>query len=519
MNNKSEIKRAEEAADISTMSKNSPRCAAFSILIVDDEPDICNFLQRALKKHYSVVKVAHGTQEAERIRAEQLFDLYIVDINMPGQSGLDWVASFHRSDASKKASTNPTAQLNTGSIGIPVIDDPVINDPVINSPVKHSLPITKPSSYKQAVNETDVIFMTGFAELESAVAAVRLGAGDFILKPFRLEQMLGAVLRCFQRTQLSRENYVLQKRLQQEHTSVGMIGNSSAMLALHQLIARVAATQTSVLIEGETGTGKELVAQLLHQLSGRSGAFVPVNCAAITPELIESELFGHSKGAYTGAGAARKGLFSYADGGTLFLDEISEMPLSLQSKLLRVLEESKIRPIGTEQEKSIDVRIISATNKSLQALVDQGSFRKDLFYRLNILPMHIPPLRERGEDIALLVDHFNDQLSRDLGLATTVINPQQLKVLIQYSWPGNVRELRNLLERALLLNCHPSELLQEGLSDIDTGYSVHCSLAEVQQRHIEKVLDSQQGNKSKTAKALGITRKTLDRKLAQSEDE
>ncbi len=432
--------------------------ASFSVLIVDDEPGIRDFLERALRKKYAVVDVASDSSSADTLRESRLYDLLIVDINMPGLSGLEWVSQFNS-----------------------------------------ELP-------------SEVIFMTGFAELDNAVAAVRIGASDFILKPFRLEQMTGAVERCYQRLKLSRENHALQHRLARQNGDSALIGDSPAMQSVNTLISRVAATPASILVEGETGTGKELVAGELHRQSGRSGAFVPVNCAAVAPELVESELFGHVPGAFTGAAQARQGLFDYADGGTLFLDEISEMPLALQGKLLRVLEEGTLRPLGTEREKSVDVRVVAASNKPLEALVEQKLFRADLYYRLNILPIQLPPLRDRPEDIGLLSLFFSHQLAEELGLPAVILSPEALLQLQGYHWPGNVRELRNLLERAILLGCPPAELLNMAGATESVGYPVNWSLEQVQVRHIEQVLHSCDGNKSRAARQLGITRKTLDRK-------
>ncbi|MCJ8340857.1 MAG: sigma-54 dependent transcriptional regulator [Pseudomonadales bacterium] len=437
----------------------SNNTAAYSILIVDDEQGICDFLKRALSKLYAVVDIACDSQQAQQLRGKKLYDLLIVDINMPGQSGLQWVQNFD-----------------------------------------------------QAMPSSQVIFMTGFAELENAIAAVRLGAGDFILKPFRLEQMQLAVERCFEKLRLSRENYIYQQRLSRQDGSSSMIGDSLVMQRVNDLVERVAGTKSSVLIEGETGTGKELVASALHRLSARSGPFVPVNCAAIAPELIESELFGHVKGAFTNAAKSRQGLFSYADGGTLFLDEISEMPLLLQGKLLRVLEESKIRPLGTDTEKSIDVRIVAASNKPLATLVEQKLFRADLYYRLNILPISLPPLRHRPEDIPQLCRHFLPQLADELALQQIPLSEIDLLELQAYRWPGNVRELRNLLERAMLLNCSPGQLLIEKDLQTQGNYPLNWPLQKVQLQHIERVLEVCSGNKSQAAKRLGITRKTLDRK-------
>ena len=437
----------------------SNNTAAYSILIVDDEQGICDFLKRALSKLYAVVDIASDSQQAQQLRGKKLYDLLIVDINMPGQSGLQWVQNFD-----------------------------------------------------QAMPSSQVIFMTGFAELENAIAAVRLGAGDFILKPFRLEQMQLAVARCFEKLRLSRETYIYQQRLSRQDSSSSMIGDSLVMQRVNDLVERVAATKSSVLIEGETGTGKELVASALHRLSARSGPFVPLNCAAIAPELIESELFGHVKGAFTNAAKSRQGLFSYADGGTLFLDEISEMPLLLQGKLLRVLEESKIRPLGTDTEKSIDVRIVAASNKPLESLVEQKLFRADLYYRLNILPISLPPLRQRPEDIPQLCSHFLRQLADELALQQITLSEIDLLELQAYRWPGNVRELRNLLERAMLLNCSPGQLLIEKNLQTQGNYPLNWPLQKVQLQHIERVLEVCSGNKSQAAKRLGITRKTLDRK-------
>ncbi len=438
----------------------------FSILIVDDEEGICNVLMRALSKIYTKVDCASSTLMADNLREQQLYDLLIVDINMPQTSGIDWVASLEEGD-----------------------------------------------------KRPDVIFITGFADLENAVAAVRLGAFDFVLKPFRLEQISGVIERCFNRLKLSRENYILQRRLTQDRQNSSMLGHSDAINQINQLIAQVAPSNASILIEGETGTGKELAAAQLHQLSGRTGPFVPINCAAVSAELIESELFGHIKGAFTGATQARQGLFSYADGGTIFLDEISEMPLLLQGKLLRVLQESRIRPVGTEREKSIDVRIVAASNKPLTEQVAQGAFRSDLFYRLNVLPLLLPPLRQRLDDIALLVEHFNTKLSSQLALPKIAITKQDIHCLQSYHWPGNVRELRNLIERSLLLTSSPSALLNPQTQLSSNGYPNDWTLEQVEVEHITKVLDHCDNNKTKAAQILGITRKTVERKLSNNNAE
>ncbi|HEY5717129.1 MAG TPA: sigma-54 dependent transcriptional regulator, partial [Motiliproteus sp.] len=313
---------------------------ALSVLVVDDEPGIRDFLQRALSKEYGLVEAAASAEEAETIRSRCHFDLIISDICLPGSSGVEWL-------------TGVAAQ------GV----------------------------------RSDVIFMTAFADLDKAIEALRAGASDFILKPFRLEQMLTAVRRCMERRQLARENFVLRRQVDAHYAMQGMVGDSPVIQEIGELIARVAPTPSVVLIEGESGTGKELVANAIHRSSRRAGPFVPVNCGAIAPELIESELFGHLKGSFTGAQQTRDGLFSYADGGTLFLDEIGEMPLLMQAKLLRVLEERQIRPVGGEREIPVNVRVVAATNRNLEQEVAKGNFREDLFYRLNVLRIQVPPLR------------------------------------------------------------------------------------------------------------------------------
>jgi DNA-binding NtrC family response regulator len=269
------------------------------------------------------------------------------------------------------------------------------------------------------------------------------------------------------------------------------------------------------MIEGESGTGKELAARAIHQWSGRGGAFVPINCGAISTELIESEFFGHVKGAFTGAHQVRKGLFTYAHGGTLFLDEIGEMPFSMQAHLLRVLEERTIRPVGSNREIDVDVRIVAATNRDLDAEVKAGNFREDLYFRLNVLSIRMPALREIEDDIAILARHFVHAIARELGVAPPELGNAELNHLRSHDWPGNVRELKNVIERCLLLNSKPSQCIGGGLpalSDVDVQED-DVALARVEKRHILKVLEMEGGNKSAAARRLGIARKTLERKV------
>ncbi|MBD3609422.1 MAG: sigma-54-dependent Fis family transcriptional regulator [Gammaproteobacteria bacterium] len=439
-----------------------------SILVVDDEPGMRNFLERALKKMGAYVEVADSVEQAQALRDRCYFDLMIMDIRMPGESGVEWVTSLR----------------------------------------------------EQGCN-TDVIFMTAYAELDMAIQALRTGAMDFIIKPFRLEQMLTSVERCLERQQLKRENFLLRRELDKHLQMDGMVGHSPAVQEVCGIIKRVAPTPSTILIEGESGTGKELAARAIHQRSGRKGEFAPINCGSISPELLESELFGHSKGAFTGAHKSRQGLFNYANGGTVFLDEIGEMPLPMQAKLLRVLEERAIRPIGTEQEVPVDVRIIAATNRDLSEEVKLGKFREDLYYRLNVLSIRMPALRERVEDIPDLAEYFSNILSEELGVEPIPFNHDDLIRLQSYTWPGNIREFKNIIERSLLLGQFPGDCLQGSQhaaiqeQGVSQGYPAGWTMDNVEKAHMQKVLQEVNGNKSEAARRLGVSRKTMERKTAQ----
>lgn len=438
--------------------------AGGSVLVVDDEPGMRNFLRRSLAPKCALVEVAASAEEAEALRQRFHFDLMIVDIRLPGGSGLEWLDGLRKRDV-----------------------------------------------------RTHVILITAYADLETAIAALRVGAVDFILKPFRLEQILASVQRCLEQRRLARENFVLRKQVD-DGALEGFVGNTAALREVLEMVRRVAPTPTTVLIEGETGTGKELVARALHNLSLRSGAFVPVNCGSISPELFESELFGHTRGAFTGATSSREGLFSYAQGGTLFLDEISEMPTPMQAKLLRVLEEKAIRPVGSDRHIPTDVRVIVATNRRLRDEVREGRFREDLFFRLDVVALTVPPLRERVEDIADLAEHFIRQLSAELGIGPLLLDYEDMLKLQGYRWPGNVRELKNVIERSLLLGRLPGDTLFSPKSPptpSETGFPLEWSLAAVEKAHMLRVLESTDGNKSKAARELGVSRKTLERKLKE----
>lgn len=440
-----------------------------SILIIDDEPGIRSFLQRALAKEYGLVEAVESVDAAEALRARCRFDILIVDISLPGRSGLEWVADLH-----------------------------------------------------QAGEQSDVIFITAYADLNATIGAIRAGAVDFILKPFRVEQLLGAVRRCVDYRARAREQAgsARSDSSPSERRNGDMVGCSPVIQEVRRVIERVAPTPASVLIEGETGSGKELVASAIHRASGRRGPLIAVNCIAIAPELFESELFGHTKGAFTGAHQSREGLFIAAKGGTLFLDEISEMPLPMQAKLLRALETRRVRPVGADQEVPVDVRLLTATNRSLVDAVRKGTFREDLYFRLNVVSVRVPALRERTMDIPELLEHFSGKLARELGLTSYLFQPEDVERLQAYSWPGNVRELRNVVERALLLGRLPLESI--GVEDTPAisadpaaaGFPAAWSLDEVEKYHTLRVLRGTQGNKSEAARRLGISRKTLERKLS-----
>ncbi len=430
-----------------------------SVLIVDDEAGIRRFLCKALEKRFGMVEVAEDAEQAEALRKRCHFDVIIADIRLPGISGIEWVER--------------------------VRDESV---------------------------DTAVIFMTAYAELDTAITALRLGAADFLLKPFRTEQMLAAVERCLGHRRVKRENFVLKREVSSQFET-GFVGESEPIRELCAVIKRVAPLNSTILLEGESGTGKELAARAIHRLSGREGSFVAVNCGALPPELLESELFGHAKGAFTGAQQARDGLFVYAHGGTLFLDEIGEMPLPMQTRLLRVLEERHVRPVGSNREIPVDVRIVAATNKQLERQVEDGDFREDLYYRLNVLSLRMPALRERREDIPLLVEYFIQRMAREMGVEPTAVGDQDLLRMLGYDWPGNVRELRNVIERCLLLGSSPGKCML--MRDSAHQESEPVRLDEVERRHILKILQLEGGNKSAAARRLGIARKTLERKLKE----
>lgn len=433
-----------------------------AILVVDDEPGMRNFLKRALENRCALLEVAGSAEEAEALRLRYHFDLLLVDIRLPGLSGLEWLH-----------------QLRARGV------------------------------------RTHVIYMTAYADLDMAVEALRNGADDFIMKPFRTEQIFVAIQQTLQKRLILRENSLLRLQLDQFKDDRGVIGESTVIKETLDMVRRVAPTISTVLIQGETGTGKELIARAVHDMSNRSGPFVAINCGSIAPELCESELFGHVSGAFTGATHARDGLFLHADRGTLFLDEIGELPMSMQTKLLRVLEERVIRPVGSEREIPVNVRVLAATNRDLSHMVEHREFRQDLFFRLNVLPIEVPALRDRVEDIPLLVEHFFDLLTADMRVAPVELMHTDWERLRRYPWPGNVRELRNVIERTLLLGRLPADSLRGEVEEnlpATSGFPLHWTAEAVERAHIEAVLASLNNNKSAAARQLGVSRKTLERK-------
>lgn len=437
-----------------------------SVLIVDSDPEIRNSLQRGLRKYFGLVETAEDAETAETLHKRCYFDLIIADICLPGRPGVEWVTELRE---------------RSGQMG--------------------------------------VIFMTADADFEKAVSALRAGAIDFIMKPFRMEQLMTATKRYFKRQQGRSSDFVLRRKPQAEQNLdfSGIVGSCEKIKDVCQVVRQVAPMPSTVLIEGESGTGKELVARAVHDWSGRSGSFVPINCGAISAELLESELFGHIKGAFTGAHQARDGLFTYANGGTLFLDEIGEMPLSMQAHLLRVLEERSIRPVGSNREIPVDVRIIAVTNRDLAEQVHNGSFREDLYYRLNVLLIRMPSLRERLDDIPTLAKHFVDTLAAELGVEALSLDEAEISRLCAHDWPGNVRELKNVIERCLLLGSSPGQYVMELAGSKATAEPSEVNgelpLAQVEKLHILRVLELEDGNKSAAARLLGISRKTLERKV------
>ena len=371
---------------------------------------------------------------------------------------------------------------------------------------------------------TEIAIMTGHGSIESAVDAMKLGAYDYIEKPFRVEKMRLLLQRMAEKIRLVNENAFLRERVNTEENLDGIIGTSAGMQDVLRMISRLKDTRTAVLIFGESGTGKELVARAIHFRGALAQApFVAVDCGALVPTLMESELFGYEKGAFTGATRSKPGLFQAANGGTLFLDEIGELPLEMQTKLLRVLQEKEVRPVGSNDKVNVDVRVIAATNRDLESAYREGTFRKDLYFRLNVVTVHLPPLRERRSDIPMLVHHFLNRYAPTTHLQVT---PAAMKSLLQYDWPGNVRELENCIARGVTLGAQavidvqdlPPSIRAEqptgqAMTPQDAASLSTTALAEMEKMTILRVFEQANGDKALAGKMLGISRATLYRKL------
>ena len=374
-----------------------------------------------------------------------------------------------------------------------------------------------------------VVIMTAFATAETALEAMRQGAYDYMIKPFKLDHAQVVIRRALEKHALLSENLYLKEALHERRGLGSMIGKSEAMQQVFSLIRRVAPTQTTILITGESGTGKELAAQAIHQHSQvAQGPFLPINCGAIPEHLIESELFGHKRGSFTGAIADKKGLFEAAEGGTVFLDEIGELPLNTQVQFLRVLQEKRVRPVGSSQEVAVQCRIIAATNRDLRHEVSQGKFREDLYYRLNIIPIELPPLRARDGDVLLLLEHYMRRYSEQLKRDIQGIDADALRALLNYSYPGNIRELQNIMERAVTLEIRPMigmsvlpyHLHHETISRVaedmeipDQGIELEVMVEQLERTLIRKALERSAGVKKEAAKLLGITFRSLRYRL------
>ena len=443
-----------------------------TILVADDDATHREVLRTLLEEWGYAVREAVDGEHAVALCRKQPFDLVLMDVRMPKKSGLEALKEIK------------------------------VHNPAV-----------------------PVLIMTAFSEVAAAVEAIKSGAYDYLTKPLDFEKLKVVLRNVFAHVGLIRENATLSRSLAATEAQTGMVGRSESMRALWEMVRTIAPTDATVLITGESGTGKELVAKAVHAASRRArGPFVAVNCAALTESLLASELFGHEKGAFTGADKKHEGHFLKADGGTIFLDEIGEMPLSMQVKLLRVIQEREVLSVGGNKAVPVDVRIIAATNRDLAKEVAAGTFRQDLYYRLNVVTLALPPLRERADDIPLLAQHFMARFADKNNKNIKGFTPGAMDRLVRYAWPGNVRELENVIERAsiLLLGEHISErelperfAASQGDALTDALTTDCPTLEDVERAVILKTLKRFGGNKTEAAKALGITRKTLHAKLSK----
>lgn len=445
------------------------------VLVVDDEENLRLVLRTLLRKHGYEVAVAPDAREGLLQVAGFDPDFVLADVRMPGMSGLEFCGEL-----------------------------------------------------KKRQERATVIMMSAFGSVELALEAMKVGAYDYISKPFKQDEVLLALRKAEEREALKRENKILRETVQRQGALGEMMGQSDVVQTLFRTVEKVAVFKTTVLIEGESGTGKELIARALHRLSPRAkGPFVAVNCGAIPANLLESELFGYKRGAFTDATVDKQGLFEEADGGTLFLDEVGELPLPLQVKMLRVLQEGALRRLGETKDRAIDVRLVAATVRNLERDVASGRFREDLYYRLNVVSVRPPPLRERREDIPLLAEHFVQKTNAKLGTHVRTINPAARKLLFEYPWPGNVRELENTIERAVVM-CAGDIIGEEELPPrihemknatsqvLTTGeLSIKKSVRFIEETLIKRALEKTRGNRTAAAKILEISHRALLYKLKE----
>jgi len=444
----------------------------YKILVIDDDIEMCELLSDVLKGAGWSVMTISDSLEASRILRKEEFDVIITDLKMKGLKGLDLLE-----EARKMAPLTP------------------------------------------------VIIITAFGTIESAIKAMKMGAYDYVTKPFRTDEIVLTVKKALENRLLKKEVVRLKKEVETRYHFHRLTGKSPSMQKIYDLIERISGSSNNVLITGESGTGKELVAKAIHYSGSRKGGpFIAVNCAAIPETLLESELFGYRRGAFTDAKADKKGLLFEATAGTIFLDEITEMPLMLQAKLLRVIEEREVRPLGDTHAHPIDVRIISSSNRDMKDVIHQGRFREDLYYRLKVIDIELPPLRERREDIPLLVEHFVERFGQEPKKRVSSVSEEALKALINYTWPGNVRELENVIQRAIALCQHdvilpedlPASILQEPKENLlEKGVRENYTMDQLEKEYVRRVLIEVGGNKSKAAQILGFDRKTLYRKLEE----
>ncbi|MBP6741209.1 MAG: sigma-54-dependent Fis family transcriptional regulator [Deltaproteobacteria bacterium] len=442
------------------------------ILVVDDDRGMCELLELGLARRGFQVRWTTEPRKVLELLQQDFYEAVVTDLNMPGQDGIEL-----------------TRQLVGNRSDLPVI------------------------------------VITAFGSMESAVEAMRAGAYDFVTKPLEVDSLALVLQRAVQHRALREEVKLLRRAVAASHGVDNLIGESSEMRRVFNLLSRVAEADVSVLVLGESGTGKELVARAVHTRSQRKdGPFIAVNCSALPEALLESELFGHTRGAFTDARSPRRGLFQQAHGGTVFLDEIGDLPLALQPRLLRALQERKVRPVGSDTEIDIDVRVLAATNQDLESAVSEKLFRGDLYYRLNVVQVRLPPLRARGNDVLLLAQHFLRQTAARLDKHVERMSPSVAERLLAYSWPGNVRELQNCIERAVALTAYDQlgvDDLPEKIRDYRPSQVLLASdhpselvtMDEIERRYILRVLDVVSGNKSLAAQILGFDRRTLYRKL------